>query len=366
MELSKRVARRIRNMESHVHFDLEKGIATVPLYYETPDDLLDEHLSRPGKPVISDDAIDYLLDIVKDIPKEFTVDFSLTVNDYGAYDPHQLLKAIQVTVENTYYYYDENRKKDIALSVLFIVIGALSMIIEFIGLHYKWYGPKDAISTDIITSLFDLVTWIFFWEGAAILFLTYENDATVFHHDLGRFQGIRFVDDAGGVLSATDRDKLYRNWVRVEKRELFARHFILFSYPVLFAVTAVEIGEFGQQIAGMDGWSIARLLFGVITVVLLAIANVSFFRGKGPLKKWVIPLSLVLLGYAVINMIESMIHGEIRTISFYLNCFAMILILINVICLRYMQKQTVETCRKRGKSDNGDQQTDPPTDGKHQ
>ena len=26
----------------------------------------------------------------------------------------------------------------------------------------------------------------------------------------------------------------------------------------------------------------------------------------------------------------------------------------------------VESCRKRGKSDNGDQQTDPPTDGKHQ
>lgn len=112
----------------HVHFDLAKRIATVPLYYKTPDDLLDEHLSRPGKPVISDAAIDYLLDIIKDIPKEFTVNISLTVNDYGEYDHQQLLKAIQTTVENTYYYYDENRRKDIVLSVLFIIIGGQDQI----------------------------------------------------------------------------------------------------------------------------------------------------------------------------------------------------------------------------------------------
>lgn len=355
MELSKRLVKRIKNMESHVHFDLEKGIATVPLYYQTPDDLLDEHLSRPGKPVISDDAIDYLLDIVKDIPKEFTVDFSLTVNDYGEYDHQQLLKAIQVTVENTYYYYDENRKKDIALSVLFIVIGALAMIIEFIGLRYGWYGAKGAISTDIITSLFDLTTWIFIWEGGAILFLTYENDATVFRHDLRRFQGIRFVNDSGGILSAMDQDKLYHGWVFVGKREFFARHFILFSYPVLFAVTAIEIGEYGQQIVSMNGLAIARLVFGAAIVVLLAIANVSFFRGKGPLKKWIMPLSLILLGYVIINMIECFINGEIQTISFFLDCFAMILILINVICLRYLQKQTADMCRKGVRSKNEDQ-----------
>ena len=54
MELSKRTLRWIENMGSDIDFDLEKKIATVPLYYETPDDLLNVQRSRPGQPIISE------------------------------------------------------------------------------------------------------------------------------------------------------------------------------------------------------------------------------------------------------------------------------------------------------------------------
>lgn len=343
MELSKRVLRAINNMDSYVHFDLEKGIATVPLYYETPDDLIDKHLSRPGKPVVSDDAIDYLLDILKNIPKEFTVDFSLTIDDYGDYDHNQLLKAIRVTVENTYYYYDENRKKDIVLSVMFIIIGVLSMVIQYVGERYGWFGVKGAIGTDIIITLIELISWVFIWEGGAILFLTYENDDNEFHKGLRRFQGIRFVKESGEALVSADKDLMYSNWVYVERREYFARNFILFSYPIVIVATAIQIGEYGPLIANLKAWAIISAIVSCIIIVLLAIANISFYREKGPLRRMVMPLSLIMLCYEIISVIVWLNNeGKIQEISFYMDCLALILIVINVICLRYMQKQTID------------------------
>ena len=83
MELNKRTLKQIELLSAHYDFDLEKGIATVPLHYATADDLIDEYISRPGKPKLSSDTLDYLQEIIQEIPKEFTIDFSLTVEDYG-------------------------------------------------------------------------------------------------------------------------------------------------------------------------------------------------------------------------------------------------------------------------------------------
>ena len=85
MELSKRVLRQVENLSKTYEFDMEKRVATIPLYYDSPEELIDIHLSSPGKPVVSDDAIDYLCEVVSFIPKEFTVEIKLIIDDYGEY-----------------------------------------------------------------------------------------------------------------------------------------------------------------------------------------------------------------------------------------------------------------------------------------
>ena len=58
MKISKRTYRQIKNLEQKCTFDTENKVAHIPLHYASPDDLLDEHLSWPDKPVVSDEAMD--------------------------------------------------------------------------------------------------------------------------------------------------------------------------------------------------------------------------------------------------------------------------------------------------------------------
>lgn len=328
-------------MESDIDFDPERGIATVPLYYETADDLLNERRTRPGKPVISAEALDVLLNTVKEIPKEFTVEFSLIVDDYGDYTHAQLLDAILKALENTYYRYDEDRKKDNVLSVILMIIGFLVLAFQVIGDYYGLLGAEGTISSDIINAILETITCICMWEAGAILFLTYGNDATIFHKELRRIQGIRFAAETGEVLSSADKDAVYKKWVNVGSREQLARSMILFTYPLIIALTVIEIGESASQLENLNGY-VFSYIFTWIMVVLLAVSSISFYREKGPLRKWVLPLSLIALVYMIISLIGWFASGEIHNIFFYLDSIGTLLLLINIICLLYMRKQNVD------------------------
>ena len=342
MELSKRTLRRINNMELDIDFDLEKGIATVPLYYETPGDLLNERRSRPGKPVISGDALESLLKTVTEIPKEFMVAFNLVVEDYGDYDHDQLLKAVEKSIENTFYHYDDDRKKDNVLAVILMIIGLLILSFQVIGDHYGLFGAEGAVSTDMISCILEILAWICIWEAGALLFLTYDNDSTFFRKELRRIHSIRFYTGSGEVLSSMYKDDLVKKMVSVGKKELIARNFILFTYPLIIALTVVEIGDSASQIADLNGWYMLSYGFTWAMVVLLAIANISFYREKGPLKKLVLPLSLVALVYMIISIIGWIAEGAFDNIFFYLDSFGTILLLINIFCLLYLRKQSVD------------------------
>ncbi len=346
MELSKRTLRWIENMGSDIDFDLGKRIATVPLYYETPDDLLNVRRSRPGKPVISRDALDSLLDAVKEIPKEFTVEFSLIIDDYGEYDHDQLLEAIQKSIENTYYYYDEDKKKDNVLSVIFLIIGIMILCFQMIGGYYGLLGEEGTISTDVVNSLLDSFSCVFIWEMGAVLFLTYGSDSTLFHKELRRIHGIRFVTKTGEVLSSVDKATVSKKWISVGKGERIARSFILFTYPLILALTVIEIGESASQLENLNIGYVFSYAFTWAMVVLLSISSISFYRGKGPLRKWTLPLSLIAFAYMIISIIGWFASGEIHNIFFYMDFLGTILLLINIFCLIYMRKQNVDVRKK--------------------
>ncbi len=329
-------------MGSDVDFDLENRVATVPLYYDTPDDLLNVHRSRPGNPVISQETLETILDIIKEIPKEFTVEFSLVINDYGEYDHDQLLDAVLKIIENTYYYYDEDKKKDHLLSVVLLIAGFFLLCFEVIGNYYELLGAEGSISTDTIYYMFDAFSNNFIWEAGAVLFLTYGNDSTLFYKELRRINGIRFATETGEVLSSADKATVCKKWVNVGKGERIARNFILFTYPLIVALTVVEIGESASQLENLNGMYLFSYIFTWVMVVLLFISSISFYRGKGPLRKWVLPFSLIAFAYMIISIVGWFVSGEIHNVFFYMDFFGTILLLINIFCLLYMRKQSID------------------------
>lgn len=342
MKLSKRVRRQIENLSKTFEFDMERHVAIIPLYYDTPEELIDVHLSTPGKPVVSDDAVDYLCEVVSFIPKEFTVEIKLVIDDYGEYSHATLMNALRATIEDTYYYYDKNRKKDNVLAMVFLILGILFLALETIGGMTGWYGEAGSVSETIIETIMDVLVWVFAWEGAALLLMTYSNDSTQFYKAMERFNGVSFLDKEGNVLSCLDQEEFYNGWIYLGGREVFSRNYILFSNTALLAILSILTVE---VVAGIETFDAVDLVgFGIswVLVVLLVLSNVAFYQESGRLGNCAFICSIVSMIYAAVSFIYNVYWDGFMSAHAVGNLILFIVLLINVICIRYMSRQNVE------------------------
>lgn len=342
MKISKRTHRQIKNMERICTFDMENKVAYVPLHYETPKDLLDEHLSWPGKPVISDAAVEYIQKVIADIPDAFSVEISLTVDSCDDYSYEQLLEALRVTIENTFYYHDEKKRQNNVLSVFFIIIGFLALSIEVIGGFAGWFGEKGTIARSIIETIADVITWVFLWEGCALLLLTYENESTVFSYQMQRFNKVSFRNKDNEILISMDKNQFYEGWIYLSRKEAFARGFILFSNAIFMATLVLQVVECFTSLSSISGKDMVWYVISWILMILLVISNVSLYLDKGKIKKHAMLLSIIVLAFNAASIFLYEIHMLTSTPYFVFNCLFMLALVINIICIAYMRKQSVE------------------------
>ncbi len=342
MELSKRTIRQIENMSKTCRFDMDNQIALINLHYDTPDDLLDIHLSHPGKPVISDDAVDYLCELISTVPNEFDVEFSLTIDDYGDYDHKSLMDSIRATIENTFYYHDEYHKKHNVLGVVFIVIAILILALDIIGGSSGWYGDKGNVGRSILETIFEVIVWVFLWEGAALIFLTYENESTVFSKNMKRVNGIRLLNKKGEEMISLNAEQFYDGWIYIGKRETLARNYILISNAALLALISTNTIEFLSKLSVISTMHKVFFLIGWIFTVVLVICNISFYKEHESLGKYASFLNIVTLALTIGNILFSVIRGNASQKFIILEILFAVALFINLLCLHYLQKQNIE------------------------
>ncbi len=342
MKLSKRVRRQVENLSKTFEFDMDRRVAIIPLYYDTPEELIDVHLSTPGKPIVSDDAVDYLCEVVSFIPKEFTVEIKLIIDDYGEYSHETLMNALRATIEDTYYYYDENRKKDNVLAMVFLILGILFLALETIGGMTGWYGESGSVCNTIIETVIDILVWVFAWEGAALLLLTYRNDSTQFYKAMERFSGISFWDKEGNALSCLEQEEFYNGWIYLEGREVLSRNYILFSNTALLAILSILTVEVVAGIETFDTVDIVGFGISWVLTVLLVLSNIAFYRESGRLRDCAFACSIISMTYAVISFIYNTYWDGFISTHAMGNLILFIVLLIDAICIRYMSKQSVE------------------------
>ena len=292
--LNKKTLQQISNTKDYIDYNFEKNVATIPLFYDSDTELVDPHLSRSDVPVISDDVVDYLLRIISEVPKEFSVAFSLNIKEYSVYDHKTLMKAFKKIIENSYYVYDQHRHNDSFLSVIFIIIGIIALIAKTIFVNSNYSGMGEIASTVVIETLLDITSWAMIWEGGAILLFTYETDFTFFKKSLRRFNKISFMEE-DKILLSVDEDELYKDWIGISKLHRFFSNYILFFNAFLFAFIIVEIAEF---------WSLAEdfviddFILGSVNIIcalLLSISNLCFYKDKGVLRKFALPFAIILV-----------------------------------------------------------------------
>lgn len=342
MKLSKRVHRRAENLSKSFEFDMEKHIATIPLHYESPEEMLDMHISSPSKPIVSDDAIEYLGELMTCIPGEFSVEFKLSIDDYGEYDHESLLKALKITIENTFYYHDENRKKDNILAIVFIILGILLLALETIGGMDGWYGAPDSLSDTFIETILDVLVWVLTWEGAALLFVTYANESTVFSQTMKRFHGLVFMDKDGNKLSGLNKEQLYQGWIYLSKKEAFARNYILFSSAAIYAILSIFTVKLIADIEVISASHVVIFVISWILITALVLSNISFYKEGRRLGDFALPLSFVCLAYTIICLVYSIVAGNLLRSNIIWDLVLTVMLIVNIVCLNYMRKQNVD------------------------
>lgn len=345
MKLSKRVLKRAKNLSKSFDFDMENRVATIPLHYATPEEMLDMHISSPLKPIVSDDTIDYLGELMTCIPGEFSVEFNLTIDDYGEYSHELLLRALKITIENTFYYHDENRKKDNILAVVFIILGILMLALETIGGMDGWYGGQDSLSDTFIETILDVMVWVLTWEGAALLFMTYENESTIFSHAMKRIHGLVFMDKNGNKLSGLDKEQLYQGWIYLSKKEAFARNYILFSNAAIYAIISIFTVKFIADIEAISTAHVITFVFHWIFITALVLSNIFFYKEGSKLGSFALPLSSICLAYTVSYWVYAVATGNLLQPDIIWTPILIIVLAVNIVCLNYMRKQNVEIVR---------------------
>ena len=342
MKLSKRVLKRAENLSKSFEFDMENHIATIPLHYETPEEMLDMHISSPSKPIVSDDIIDYLGELMTSVPGEFSVGFELTVDDYGEYSHESLLDALKVTIENTFYYHDENRKKDNILGVAFIIIGILLLAMETIGGADGWYGAGDSLSAMFIETILDVMVWVLTWEGAALIFMTYANESTSFSQAMKRFHGLVFLDKSGKKLGGLDKEQLYQGWIYLSGKEVFARNYILFSNAAIYAILSIFTVKLIADIEVISAIHVIGFAISWVLITTLVLSNISFYKEGHRLGNFALPFSFVCLALTIIYLIYSFATGNLIQTNNIWDLILIIVLIVNIVCLNYMRKQNVE------------------------
>ncbi len=352
MKFNKKTWRQIHNSSHLVDYDFDNMICTVPLEYDSVDDIVDEHLGSPKNPCISDDLNDYLSSLIEKVPEEFNLSFHLNIKDYGEYKHKDLLNALRANIENRFYHYDGDRKKEKVLAVIFIVIGIVVLAISSVGTAFGLFGEEGVVGTDIIINLLDIASWVFVWEGGAILFLTYESDSAKFRDDYRRIHDISFNDAKGKVLSNLSGEDFYKKWHASNAKEQFPRNFILFSNAFILADLCITVVSSLSQLSSFSFeqtiFYAARLAIGFI----LTISCLQFFREKGSLQKFAFPMTILLIVLSVFDLILFYVYPEFFNIKlFVLDIILLLALIINVLCMRYLNKESVkiDTGKKHSK-----------------
>ncbi|MCQ2751527.1 MAG: hypothetical protein MJ189_00225 [Coriobacteriales bacterium] len=343
MNLSKRTLKQIKNLQDYCDFDIDKRIATIHLNYDTPLDLIDPHLSHDDKPVVSDATTAYIQELIHDIPKEFKIEFMLSIYDYQNYSPESLINALNNTIESTYYYFDEERKKYNALAVIFILLGIVFLAINVVGGAWEWFGQKESTSAEVAESLLDILTWVFIWEGGAIIFLTYENASHIFNRDISRLQKVSFSDSHDKRLGTLDKERVERSLNYVKKGELLARNFILASTAIILAICTIDTLENIVNIQEMSFVSIISGLLQIISLIFVCVVILFYYRENNVAKK----LTPIICGIYIIVVIVDIVFLFITDASYapkliFYDFMLLAVMIADLICMFYLRRFDVE------------------------
>jgi len=148
--------------------DEETKTFDINLKLDNLDSLIDRFISTDKQLFLNEEADDYLLHYLRDIPSGYKCNMTLQIADYEGYDKKSVFNAFKHTMELSRVRFRKENRKKILLVIILILAGLLFIVLSKTLMSNLFADPT---MNAIIVETLDIIGWVFLWEAVTLLFL---------------------------------------------------------------------------------------------------------------------------------------------------------------------------------------------------
>ena len=161
----------IRTLAKYYPLNEATNTFEIALRYEKASDLFEENtdtLERSSR--VAEGITDQMAEMLDDIPKGYSADVSIRVDDYEGYSAEQLMDGFKDALFLRHRRFLHEATRDGMKMGAMLASGIVMILVLTIGRQIGWWGGDDTVS-EILTYLLDTLGCVLIWEGLYMAFL---------------------------------------------------------------------------------------------------------------------------------------------------------------------------------------------------
>lgn len=336
-KLSEKAKRQLQTLEKYFKIDYEKRIVTIPVHYEKVSDIIDVNYSNKNHPFVQQEFLASISDKLHSIPIEFILDVDIKIDDYEGYNEKSVIESIQDAFELFHYDVIKERTKANLKVAILVILGVTILAWLFYLCSKKIIGQSGDPTHDTIHELIYTIGAVVLWEAVYIIFLPEDNYKDISYTLLWRINNIRLLNNNDKVVAFTNNINMVNGWIIETKKERRARYFLLLSGTTLICLSLIKIRDIVELVLlNPTKWVTYLILpFSILMVIFGVLAGIgasSYYRDKGPFKRFVlffgVIASILYLLETITYIVMFSIYGKFEVKPIVAACaYAIVMIL---------------------------------------
>lgn len=275
--------RQLLLLKKYYEVDEDNKIVTVDIHYDKASDFLNTNVGNIENPIIRDDALENVNNIIQNIPVAFKVKINFNIKDYEGYDSKNIIQSFNDTLELNQYTSRRNRQKKNLIAASLILVGVILLCFMVIGKNLNWFGEDT--KAEVIAEIINIAAWVFVWEAVSMLFLEKSEQKIFALRIRTRVSEIVMLEnETGKILSRESAQSIFGKWENEGNLKRYGKLATLVSSMILLFSSFYSFYELIYSIALIKDANWFLILFWVISFIS---SSAYLFAGIAGLRNYI-------------------------------------------------------------------------------
>lgn len=293
-------------LKKYYQVDEENKIVTINVHYDKASDFLNTNIGNNDNPIIRDDALENVNNIIQSIPVIYKVKINFDIKDYENYDPKNIIQSFNDTLELNQYTSRRFRQRKNLIAATLILVGVILLCFMVIGKNKTWFG--EGIKAEVIAETINIAAWVFVWEAVSMLFLEKSEQKIFALRIRTRVSEIVMLENStNNILACETSESIFGKWDNESKLKRYSKMATLISSMILifssiFTVYDLTSFIFSGTSFNLYSWIVVIVYFvSLIAYLFAGIAGIRRYVGKtgGISKMMGVYVAILLFNYVI-------------------------------------------------------------------